>query len=84
MQPKWYAVYNDESQNKDCLVEHLEDGRLRVRVDGHDALGVLHARQMLNRARNSNRYVQLWCHHLSRLAHLSPNTLLSAKPRYHS
>jgi len=48
----------------------LEDGRVRVRVDGHDALGVLHAGQVLDRARDAHRDVQLRRHHLAGLADL--------------
>jgi hypothetical protein len=48
----------------------LEDGRVRVRVDGHNALGVLHAGEVLDRARDAYRDVQLRRHHLAGLADL--------------
>jgi hypothetical protein len=48
----------------------LEDGGLGVAVDGDDALGVLHARQVLDGARDAERNVQVWRDHLARLPHL--------------
>ncbi len=47
-----------EQVGHEPVVRHLEDGRLRVLVDGHDRLGVLHAGQMLTGAGDSNSDVQ--------------------------
>ena len=41
------------------MVSYLEDGRLRVLVDGDDHLRVLHTSQVLNSARNSHGNVQV-------------------------
>ena len=48
----------------------LEDWRIAVGVDSHDALGVLHARQVLYCARNTDSDIQLRGDHLAGLAYL--------------
>ena len=37
----------------------MEDGRLGIFIDGDDRLAVFHARQVLDGARDRDRYVQL-------------------------
>lgn len=51
-------------------VRDLEDGRVRVLVDGRDDLAVLHARQVLDRPRDAHGQVQLRRDVLARLADL--------------
>src|ERR1044072_8017632 len=53
-----------------AVVGDLEDRLLLVLVDRHDHLGVLHAGQMLDRARNPDRDVEVRRHHLAGLADL--------------
>lgn len=53
-----------------AVVGHLEDGRLRVLVDGHNRLAVLHARQVLDGAGDAHGNVQLRRHNLARLPDL--------------
>lgn len=43
----------------DAVVGHLEDGSLRVFVDGYDGLGVFHAGQVLNSSGYTHGDVQL-------------------------
>ena len=50
-----------EKVGDEAEVGDLEDGCLGVLVDGHDELRVLHAGQMLNRARNSYSDVEFLC-----------------------
>lgn len=52
------------------LWARLEDGRIAVGVDCHNALGVLHARQVLDCARDADSDVQLRGDHLAGLAYL--------------
>src|ERR1700761_8517184 len=52
------------------VVGHLEDGRFFVLVDGGDDLAVLHTRQMLDRAGDADRDVEIGRHNLAGLAHL--------------
>ena len=52
------------------VIGHREDRCFGVLVDRHDHLGVLHARQMLDRSRDAAGNVQLRRHDLARLAHL--------------
>ncbi len=52
------------------LWARLEDGRIAIGVDSHDALGVLHARQVLDCARNADSDIQLRGDHLAGLAYL--------------
>ena len=49
-----HVRYSLEEVLHQAIVRHLEDGRLLVLVDGHDGLGVLHARQMLDSARDAH------------------------------
>src|SRR5947208_1093074 len=53
-----------------AIVGDLEDRRLLILVDRHNHLGILHAGEMLDRARNADRNVQFRRHHLAGLAHL--------------
>src|SRR5258706_11841017 len=53
-----------------AVVGDLEDGRIGVLVDGDDAAGRRHPRQMLDRARDAHRDVQLRRHRLARLPDL--------------
>ncbi len=52
------------------VIGHLEDRRFFVLVDRNDHLGVLHARQMLDRAGDTDRDVQLWRNDLAGLTDL--------------
>ena len=47
-----------EEVRDEAEVGDLEDGRLRVLVDGDDELRVLHAGQMLDGARDPDGHVQ--------------------------
>src|SRR5690606_20721763 len=51
-------------------VGHLEDRRVRILVDRHDRAGVLDAGQVLDRAADADRDVQLRGDDLAGLAHL--------------
>src|SRR5690606_25013690 len=53
-----------------AVVGHLEDRRVRILVDRHDHLRILHARQVLDRARHAHRDVQLRGDDLAGLADL--------------
>mmetsp|Transcript_44044 Transcript_44044/g.127373 ORF Transcript_44044/g.127373 Transcript_44044/m.127373 type:complete len:246 (+) Transcript_44044:144-881(+) len=53
-----------------AVIGHLEDRRIRVLVDGHDGLRVLHAREVLDGAADAHRHVELRRHDLAGLAHL--------------
>src|SRR5947209_520600 len=53
-----------------AVIRHLEDRRVLVLVDRDDHLGILHAGQMLDRARNADRDIKLRRHHLAGLADL--------------
>src|SRR6187401_633023 len=53
-----------------AVVGDLEDRRLLVLVDRHDHFRVLHAGEMLDRARDADRDVELRRHHLAGLPHL--------------
>ena len=53
-----------------AVIGHLEDRRLLVLVDGDDDLAVLHAGQMLDRAGNADRDIQVGRHDLAGLADL--------------
>src|SRR3954464_3216280 len=53
-----------------AVVGDLEDRRLLILVDGDDDLGVLHAREMLDRPGNPDRDVKIRRHHLAGLADL--------------
>src|SRR6185295_4636512 len=53
-----------------AIVGDLEDRRLLVLVDRHDHLGILHAGEMLDRARDADRDVELRRHHLAGLPDL--------------
>ena len=55
----------------DAVVGHFEDRRLGVLVDGDDRARALHADQVLNRARDAERDVQLRRHRLARAADLA-------------
>ena len=43
-----------EEVSLETIIRDLEDGRLLVLVDGHDRLGVLHARQVLDGPRDAH------------------------------
>src|SRR5258706_121863 len=62
------------------VVGDLEDRRLRVLVDGDDHLAVLHAGQVLDRAGDAHRDVELGRDDLARLSHL---VVVRAVPRIH-
>lgn len=51
---------------------HLEDGCLRVVVDGHNHLAVLNASNMLDGTTDAHSYVQLRCNNLAGLTNLQP------------
>ena len=53
-----------------AVVGEGEDGRVRIAVDGHDALGALHARPVLDGAGDAAGDVELRRHGLARLPHL--------------
>src|SRR6202042_877288 len=53
-----------------AVIGDLEDRRLLVLVDRDDDLGILHPRQMLDRARDADRDIELWRHHLAGLPDL--------------
>src|ERR1700691_1627115 len=53
-----------------AVVGDLEDRRLLVLVDGDDDLRILHPRQMLDRARDADRNIEIRRHHLAGLADL--------------
>ncbi len=48
-----------EEISDEAVIGDLEDRRLWIFVDGHDRLRVLHAGQVLNRARNRDGDVQI-------------------------
>src|SRR6185295_13298812 len=54
----------------DAVVGDLEDRRLRILVDRDDDLRRLHAREVLDRARDADRDVELRADGLARLADL--------------
>lgn len=51
----------------------LEDWRLRIAVDGNNAFGILHARQVLYGARDAHSNVEIWSYNLSCLSNLEPH-----------
>src|SRR5664279_4640365 len=53
-----------------AVIGDLEDRRVLILVDRHDHLGILHAGEMLDRAGNADRDVELRRHHLAGLADL--------------
>lgn len=55
----------------ESVVGNLEDGCLRILVDGNNDLAVLHAGNMLNGARDTHSDIQLRCNNLACLADLS-------------
>src|SRR6185436_972103 len=59
-----------EQVGHQSVIRHLEDRRVLVFVDGDDDLAVLHAGQMLNRARDADRDVEFRRHDLAGLADL--------------
>ena len=62
---------NLEDVALNAVVGDLENRRLGVLVDGDDGARALHADQMLNRARDAERDVQLRRHRLTRAANLA-------------
>src|SRR3954462_4560515 len=60
-----------EEVANDTVVRHLEDRRLTVLVDGDDGLRPFHADQVLNRAGNAEREIQLRGDGLARAADLA-------------
>src|SRR6266850_2383134 len=54
-----HAGYQLEEIADQAVVGHLEDRRFLILVDGHDHPAVLHARQVLDRARDPDRYVEV-------------------------
>jgi DNA-binding CsgD family transcriptional regulator len=67
--PRQFRQYLEQIPDE-AIVGDLEDRRLLVLVDRYDHLGLLHARQMLNGARDPDGDVQLRRDHLARLADL--------------
>src|SRR5882672_8250712 len=53
-----------------AVIGDLEDRRVLILVDGDDYLGILHAGEMLDRAGDADRDIQLGRHHLAGLADL--------------
>eukprot|EP00754_Rhynchopus_humris_P023575 Rhum_TRINITY_DN14840_c17_g10::Rhum_TRINITY_DN14840_c17_g10_i1::g.125405::m.125405 len=53
-----------------AVVRQRHDRRVRVGVDGHDRLRVLHARHVLDGTRDARRHVQLRRHDFAGLSHL--------------
>src|ERR1700678_4215927 len=53
-----------------AIIGDLEDRRVLILVDRDDDLGVLHAGEMLDRAGNTDRDIELRRHHLAGLSHL--------------
>src|SRR5438105_8965510 len=62
--------HDQEQIAHDAVVGHLEDRRLFVLVDRHDGFAVLHAGEMLDRARDADGNVEIGGHHLAGLADL--------------
>src|SRR6516164_4543300 len=54
----------------EAVIGNLKDRCVRVLVDGHDNLGILHAGKMLDRARYADRNVEFGRDDLAGLAHL--------------
>src|SRR5262245_48779426 len=54
----------------EAVIGNLKDRCVRVLVDGHDNLGILHAGKMLDRARYADRDVELGRDDLAGLTHL--------------
>jgi hypothetical protein len=52
--------YGFEQISHQAVISHLEDRRFFVLVDRNDHFGVFHTGQMLDRAGNTDRNVQLW------------------------
>src|SRR5487761_1525987 len=62
---------NDFEQIADqAVIGHLEEWRFFVLVDRDDDLGIFHAGEMLDRARDADGDVELRCHDLAGLADL--------------
>src|SRR5215831_9652035 len=59
-----------EQIGNEAVVRDLKDRRLFVLIDGDDHLGILHAGEMLDRARDADRDIELGGYHLPGLAHL--------------
>lgn len=60
------------------IVSHAEDRRLRVLVDRHDHLGILHAGQVLDGARDADREVELRRDDLAGLAGMKDSKVIVA------
>src|SRR5205814_3162788 len=60
-----------EQITDDSIVSDVKDGSFRILVDRDDRLRVLHADQVLNRAGDANRDVELWCDCLARRSDLT-------------
>src|SRR5258708_32314081 len=54
----------------DAVIGHLEDRRFLVLVDRYDGLAVLHAGEMLDRARDADGNIEVGRHHLAGLSDL--------------
>src|ERR1700675_3449217 len=54
----------------EAIVRDLENRGLAVLVDRYDDLGILHAGEVLDRARDADRHVEVGRHDLAGLAHL--------------
>lgn len=52
----WHSLEQIRDQS---VIGHLKDRSFRILVDCHNCLRVLHPGQMLNRARDTDRYIQI-------------------------
>ena len=64
------AAAQAAAQSRAAPPSCLEDGCVRVVVDGHNHLAILHPRNVLDGTADANSNVQLRRHHLARLADL--------------
>src|SRR5947207_12914040 len=68
----------------DTVIGDFKNRSVRVFVDGHDGARALHADDMLNRAADAQRQIQLWRNRLSRAADLplhGETALIANRPR---
>src|SRR3546814_457984 len=81
--PSWTSTYHDlcrqgaiefwqncEQVANDPIVGNLEDRRFLILVDRDDDFGILHAGEMLDRSRNSDRDIEIRRNNLPRLTNL--------------
>src|SRR5262249_6770156 len=60
-----------EDVANDAVIRDFKNRRVRILVNGHDGARALHADDMLNRAADAEREIELWSDRLPRAANLS-------------